>query len=623
MIHLLFSWTNILWGGILAAALFGIKKYTGMRKHEHEELDKLLSKLRGTHTPTIVIGVWLVLRCLHALGLLLVLELVLVVGVVCYLYRNESRRDFMKVHQAHWLLQNTENLKKILGSDLPEWLKYPNVNRVKWLNTLISGMWTSIASATEASIRQVVVPLLEANKPSFIYELALKELSIGTNPIVVNGIQHHPGDDNASVLDLTFSWDSDMNVHLHVKMPGPDMHICIRRFELNMQVRCVLSPHIPQWPCFGALSISIMKIWVLNFDISAVGIPLDAVPAVGDFLDGFIRKTLMGMLQHPKRISIPMVKGYTLTADRADAALGSLRVRLLRIEDWHQRYVSSREQIPFYVKVLMLAEEEKKRMKSLTYKKLQSELHDLFSFVLYDTMGTLRFWLYFDVPGTDPCVGQCDVPVRVLVDNQRSEHACLLVKSPAMNAEPRAKLIISAELLPYAGRNKSDSTAAPSCIPSRSVSDAFVKQQEMSEHSFDPPTARSVRNESVCSNGESGGTLFITVERCTGLKNMEYVGVSDPYIVLRLRKQTLVSPCQNSTLEPRFNFEAELEVYNLQTDVLHIAILDKNVLSKDRVMGTLNIAVSTLADSMRDQLSGRWNLEPQGQVFLSMRLLRH
>ncbi|RNF26467.1 calcium-dependent lipid binding protein [Trypanosoma conorhini] len=251
MIHLLFSWTNILWGGILAAALLGAKKYTGMTRSEQEEFEKSLGKLRGVHTPTIIVGVWLALRCLHALGLLLVLELLLVLGVVCYLHRTESRRAAMRVHQAHWMLQNTESLKDILGADLPEWLKYPNVSRVQWLNTLITGMWTSIASATQTSIRQALVPLLEANKPSFISGLVLKELSLGANPIVVHGIQHYPSDGNASVVDVTLSWDSDMDVHLHVKIPGPDMHIYIRRFELNMQVRCVLSPHIPQWPCFG------------------------------------------------------------------------------------------------------------------------------------------------------------------------------------------------------------------------------------------------------------------------------------------------------------------------------------------------------------------------------------
>ncbi|RNF26466.1 calcium-dependent lipid binding protein [Trypanosoma conorhini] len=366
-----------------------------------------------------------------------------------------------------------------------------------------------------------------------------------------------------------------------------------------------------------------MKIWVLNFDISAAGIPLDAVPAVGEFLDQFIRKTLIGMLQHPKRISIPMVQGYTLEMSRADAALGALRVRLLRIEGWHQRHVSNRGKTPFYVKVVMLSDENNKRRKSSTYKGLQSELQDTFSFVLYNNTGTLRFWLYFDVPGTDPCVGQCDVPVRVLMDNPRSEHACLLVESLSSNVEPRATLIISAEFLPYVGRSRTDSTTAPSHAPSRRVSEAFVKQQEASERSFGPPTARSVKNESLCSNGRGGGTLFITVERCTGLKNMEYLGVSDPYVQLRLRRQTRVSPYQSSTLNPTFNFEAELEVYDTQTDVLHLAILDKNDLSTDRVMGTLNITLSTISGSVSDRLSRAWNLEPQGQVFLVMRFLRH
>ncbi|EKG02811.1 calcium-dependent lipid binding protein, putative,synaptotagmin, putative [Trypanosoma cruzi] len=626
MIYLLINWTNILWVGTLAVALVGVKNYNEMTDSEHEKLVKALDKVRGVAPISIVIvSVWLVLRCLYALGAILLLELILVLSVVCYFFRRESRRAVMQTHQLHWLLQNTEDLKSILGQDLPEWLKYPNVNRVQWINTLISGMWSCIASATETSIRQFVGPLMEANKPSFIYEIVLKECFMGTNPVVVHGIQHFPSEDNTSVIDLTLSWDSDMDVNLQIKMPGPDMHIHVRRFEMNMQVRFILSPHIPQWPCFGAISLSIMKIWVLNFDIVAAGISLDVVPAVGEFIDQFIRKTLIGMLQHPKRITIPMVRGYTVTASREDSALGSLRVRLLRIEEWHQRYVSSREKTPFYVKLIMIGNDEKnkKRLKSSIYKGLSSELDDVFSFVLYDTNGTLRFWLYFDVPGTDPCVGECEVPVQILMDSKQTEHSCLLVKSSVTNLEPRAKLIILSEFLSYTCRSRTESTAAPSHAPSRSVSEAFMRKQEMCERPLDLPSLRSTASGSMHMSGSGSGTLFVTVERCTGLKNLEYVGVSDPYVHLRLRKQTRISPYVKSNLDPKFNFEAELEVYDIQTDVLHIKVVDKNDLGKDRAMGTVNIILNCVARSPGDRISGEWNLDPQGKIFLTMSLLRH
>lgn len=623
MIGYIINWTNILWGLALAAALVGANRYTNMPERKQEELLASVKKLRRVAPlTTIVLVVWLALRCLYALGLLLQVELLLVFGAVCYLTRIEARSKAIQTHQAYALLQNTENLKSILGNDLPEWAKYPGANRALWINTVITELWSSITAATETSLRAVIGPLLETHRPSFINALVLKELFLGNNPIVINGIQHHPSRDSSSIVDLTISWDSDTNIHLLVKLLGPDMHVYIRRFQVNMQLRIILSPHIPVWPCFASISLSIMKIWLLDFDISAAGVSLDTVPAVGKFLDKFIRDTLIGALQYPKKVTIPIVRDYAAPSTRADSAVGTLRVSLVRVEEWEQRYVSERKNTPFYVKLVMLGVEKKKRLKSNIYKGLNSELQDKFSFVLYDKNKTLHFWLYFDLLGNDYCVGECDVSVQLLLANKVPEHTCHMVK-PGSVGLPRAKLIISYEFLPYTNKNKNELTAAPHHVPTRTVSEDFIKHAVTAGRPLELPSMRSTVNGSCASEGVGSGTLFVTVVGCTGLKNKEHIGVSDPYVLLRLGEQAKQSHYMSSTLEPTFNFEAEFDVLNNLTDVLQVMIMDKNDVRKDALMGSLRIPIANVASSVEDQISGQFNLDPQGKVQLTLRLLRH
>ncbi|KAH9589348.1 C2 domain [Trypanosoma melophagium] len=624
MLGWIINWSNIVWGSTLAVAFFGAKKYSAMTENEHAQLWEKLNKLRN-YAPlsTIALCVWLGLRCLYAMGLLLVVEFLLVIGAICYVRKREALREAIQINQTHEMVQDSESLKAILGKELPDWLKYPAANRVQWINTMIKGMWGSISLAAEESVRQFVEPMLAANKPSFVYEFVLKQCSMGSRPMIIDGIQHQFYNETDSLLDITVSWDSDMEIHLHLKVPGPDMHVYVRRFELNMKIRVILTPTVPKWPCFGTMVISIMDIWVLNFDITAAGVSLDAVPGLRGFLDGFIRDTLIGMLRYPKKIVVPIVQGYTLQSTRADAALGTLRIHLLRVDGWHHRYTSSKDSTPFYVKLQLNREKKKKRLRSSSYIGLNSELSDVFNFVIYDIGDTLHFWLYFDVIGNDTCVGECEVPVQILMKSKLPEHSCFLTKSSASEGTARARLIISPEFLQYNDRGKNGSTSAPSCAPTRAVSSVFLKEKSIGDAFINPPSTRSSNNQSISLNHNESGTLFVTVERCTGLKNMERFGTSDPYVLLRLRKQTRQSPYASATLEPVFNFESEVEVIDVKNDVLKVAIVDKNDLSKDRVMGTVGIPVSKVAESATDQISGSWNLDPQGKVYISMHLLRH
>ncbi|CBH16585.1 calcium-dependent lipid binding protein,putative [Trypanosoma brucei gambiense DAL972] len=593
-----------------------------------EKANELMQRFGELNNPShiflAVVIAWLVLRCIYSIGLVLLVEVALVVGAVSYLIRKEGKRTAFNILHAHRLMRDKEFMKTVLERDLPEWLINPSANNVQWLNSLINEMWKPISEATATTVKNCLEPLLETYKPSFIYSMNLKQCTMGSQPFVITGIQYHPSREKESILDVTMTWDSDMDIVIHLDMPGPDMNVHVRRLQLSMQTRVVLFPYASVWPCFGNMSVSIMKLWMLNFDISAGGVALDAVPAVGSFLDNFFRKTLVGMMQYPKRWTFPIVQGYEMDTSLADSAMGTLRIRFLRANEWYHRYVSDRAKTPYYIKLLMSGEDPKKRLlKSNIYSGLDTTFSDVFSFILYDTELTLHFWMYFDVPGYDVLIGECVVPVKSLVESKGREYTCMMSKTSGSRTTVRSKLLIMPEFLPYNTGGTTTTGSAPQQAPSRAVSESFANSLKSTSDAIVPPSTRStVPNDDGVEN-HGGGTLFVTVQRCRNLKNKETIGVSDPYVKLQLRKQTRKSPYISSTLNPDFNFEAALEVYDIRSDVLHISILDKNDLVKDRLMGTLRIMLSQVAAAPGDIIRGDMNLDPEGQISLELKLLRH
>ncbi|KAG8343228.1 putative calcium-dependent lipid binding protein [Trypanosoma vivax] len=593
---------------------------------------------------TAVVALWVVLRCVYAVGFLLLLELCLVSSAVSYVLRRESRRKMITTHQIHLLPQDPKNVSKVMGENMPEWLKRPS-GGVQWLNYMVSGMWKEIAAAAERDLRLFIEPMLDYYKPSVVQDIKLKQCLLGQQPFVINSIQNISDHSNKTVLDITLSWDSDMDICFRVQIPGPCINVHVRRFQIDLQIRLTLGPHVSRWPCFGTMGISIMKIWLLNFDLSAAGVSLDAVPAVGAFVDNFIRSTLVGMMQHPKKLVLPILEGYTTEYSRTDAALGVLRVRLRAVKEWYHRYVSDRQRTPYYIKLLMSSDSDNKApLKSKTYKGLDSELVDEFSFVLYDRKRILHFWLYFDIPGYDHLVGECDVPVVSLLGNEPIGFTCCMVRNAEPHVKVRAKLIISTVFKPYRHRNGStaESVANTGTRPPDESVDALHGNLSASAH---PPSSMVSKNiagsqkpsecdgilapgaSSTVSNAhgvdDAGGwTLFITIFQCNGLKNMETFGTSDPYVVLRLKEQVCKSPYISCTLDPVFNFEAEMQVYDTSSDILRIAIVDKNDLSKDAVMGKVSIPLKQVASAPGHNLHRKVNLEPQGTALIQLKLLR-
>ncbi|EPY25715.1 calcium-dependent lipid binding protein [Strigomonas culicis] len=467
-------------------------------------------------------------------------------------------------------------------------------------------------------------PILEAYKPSSVYGFRIKSIDLGKNPFVVNGVQHHRYGATETLLDLNVSWSSDMDVRLVIAVPGPDVEVRVRDFKMRMTIRVTLGPLIPQWPCFANIVLSLVGQPDMDYDITAGKVPLDTVPGLGSFLESFIRHTLVSLLAYPKGITLPVVKGYKIDVGKAAGALGTLQVSFLRVDHFLPRF-NKYKKTPFYVKV-ELVDSGMKRIRGESYTGLTSAMSDVVRYTLYDTTSSLRVWLYFDVVGTDVCVGLCDVPVHALMHQDPEEEMQLvLCKHSDPSRERRCSVFVRGAFLPFGSQSAPPCDAPPATPPPCELSPQFLQEAQRSGPP-DPPTARhcsSTGNASREGPPANTGVLFVTVVSAANLRNRELMGKSDPYVFLRVGPSTRQSRYVKSSLNPTFNFEAELDVENIERDVLRLSIIDKNDGMRDKLMGELCMDISTIQSARNAQISGEFELAPQGTVTLTAHFLSH
>lgn len=623
----IFNLTNIGWllfGAILYVVISKCKDGIPLSPENIQQLKDLLAMTRVYPPALITVTLLVVLRIFWTLGWHLQLELLVVLSAASYTFRQTERVKQKMVGDIHRQLTEGPDPTRILGTNLPEWVTFPSANRVQWLNTVLAGLWPSIVGATDTSLRAALEPLLDANKPSFVYGISIKSASIGSRPIVLNGVQHHVYGSSETTLDVSCSWNAEMDIRLVVSVPGPDVEVMIGDFVMRMTIRLTLGPHLSVWPCFANIAISLVTAPQIDFDIHAAKISLDAVPGLGSWLDTFIRKTLVNLLAYPNGITIPIVSGNALEMGKAAGAIGTVQVTFLRIDNLKEN-LRKYKKTPFYCKIAVV-DSGKKRIRGQSYTGFDSPMKDVFSFTLYDNTGSLRVWLYFDVVGQDVCVGICDIPTKTLMSSSNQEVELILSKPSDPSHHRRASVYVKPEFFVFSGKMVDQwLTVPPEKSSSRCPSASYLQQVQTSGEGPPVPTDRSpaVLQPIRTTSSAGSGTLFVTVHSASNLKNLEKFTKSDPYVFLRIGDHTARSQHISNSLNPVFNFDAELLSPMPATDKLTVSLIDKNLGSADQLMATTQLAVASVLASRNDKITADFPLSPQGSVKLTLNLLQH
>ena len=64
-------------------------------------------------------------------------------------------------------------------ANLPSWMRFPDYERVGWINDLLTQLWPHAATAAAAKVREELEPALAANKPRWMTDISLHTFTLG------------------------------------------------------------------------------------------------------------------------------------------------------------------------------------------------------------------------------------------------------------------------------------------------------------------------------------------------------------------------------------------------------------------------------------------------------------
>ena len=197
---------------------------------------------------------------------------------------------------------------------IPPWLSFPDLEKADFIATIVAQMWPSLKEATEATIEQVVTPLMDQLKPPFLTSLTFHRLDLGNVPPSIPGVKLQSSEEDELMLDVEVEFAGNPNIVIEAKAGPAPINVHVADFFFRGTVRAVLKPLINEIPCFAAVSVSLVTRPEINFKLNTVGVSVMAVPGLNDALYELIKTQMASFLVWPKKVHRTQRLSHTRTS---------------------------------------------------------------------------------------------------------------------------------------------------------------------------------------------------------------------------------------------------------------------------------------------------------------------
>lgn len=75
------------------------------------------------------------------------------------------------------------------NKELPNWMRYPDNERVEWINQMLLQLWPYIAEYSANFMREFIAPQILAQMPSPFKSFNFLDIDMGDTPCRVSGLK--------------------------------------------------------------------------------------------------------------------------------------------------------------------------------------------------------------------------------------------------------------------------------------------------------------------------------------------------------------------------------------------------------------------------------------------------
>eukprot|EP00245_Coleochaete_scutata_P011543 TRINITY_DN4303_c0_g1_i1.p1 TRINITY_DN4303_c0_g1~~TRINITY_DN4303_c0_g1_i1.p1 ORF type:complete len:576 (-),score=137.84 TRINITY_DN4303_c0_g1_i1:55-1782(-) len=522
---------------------------------------------------------------------------------------------------------NQDGLRLLIEKELyPTWVQFPEFERVNWLNKELKEIWPYVNKAASAVIKAAVEPILERYRPAMFQSLKFTKLTLGTIAPQLGGVKVVESNEGEVILEIELKWGGNPNVILAVQTYlGGSLPVQVKDVQLFGVFRVIFKPLIDEFPCFGALTVSLVTKPKIDFRLKVVGGEISSIPGLQSTIDGMIRTAISDALLWPSRIVIPIKPGDYKNLELQ--AVGQLDVKLVAAKGLLNTDMLGKSD-PFAI--LYVRPIPSRMYKSPTVQNsLNPVWNEAASFVVEDWQTQKLVVMVMDEEGVQQAqlVGCADIPLKQLPPGHLQDVWLNLVKdldNPKATTKIRGQVHLELLYREYGEDGKPIGGIRSHVGSSHSAPTELERELAASMRST------SVAGPSTRAEGQAvptmqrereiqRGVLTVVIQRGEDLVAKDYGGYSDPYCVVSMKngdvkKKTKV---QERTLAPEWNQTFEFLVENGSHDMLMIEVWDHDTFGKN-FMGKVALTLTRVL--YKGEVEDVYDLveAPKGRLYLKL-----
>lgn len=265
------------------------------------------------------------------------LGLKLTLGVLAYTVVNGRRNRRIRARRAAanaaTRTLRTEGIRRLtkLVSWLPRhdwvadesWLAEGDVEQVEWLNNAISTAWPFISKAVESTVRKVLEPMLDNDKPKGINSMTFDTFNLGTVSPRLENIALVPPDEADEIqIQTKVTWKGNPNIVFCVEGPAiygglSPVKIAVTDLVVSATAKVTLAHLFKELPVVGGVQVTLTEDPYVAYGVNikaAPGMPalsLNSIPglqsAIVNALTGILREHIV----FPKSINVVVAGDQT------------------------------------------------------------------------------------------------------------------------------------------------------------------------------------------------------------------------------------------------------------------------------------------------------------------------
>eukprot|EP00210_Caulerpa_lentillifera_P009648 g9204.t1 len=263
------------------------------------------------------------------------------VTVGSIIFSSKATRDFRHLDQAADGSHTTgagpkpSEAREILELS-PHWTKWPDYERVAWINRMIATLWPHYNAAVADIISSSVKPVLEdtCRNVRVLHAIDIEHINLGDHPMKLGGIKTYETREDEVIIEAPVLWGSNAQIRVSVSLQlGPlriFIPVVLKDVLLHAIARITIRPLVETLPCLGALHISLLAPPYLDLTLNLInGIDLMALPGIKEAVMNTVQNILGDMMLYPKQFSVDLMEGRGVPPPPA----GMLKIDLVKMEN--------------------------------------------------------------------------------------------------------------------------------------------------------------------------------------------------------------------------------------------------------------------------------------------------